>query len=170
MGAVGRGTAASSLAVRPPRACPRLGCPWLLHAGPRPPSLSSWRCVVISATATNDPSRRTSPPVNTALTRGWQSGNWRAQGRGSGRSVSPGGAGALGSQQQPSCAHPVSKTAPPAAPVSPPPHHLLPISSPWSWTEQGTRMKGAQGPSLSYSCEDLFPKHTLTASGAVVQV
>lgn len=105
-----------------------LGCPWLLHAGPCPPSLSSWRCVMISATMTNDLSRRMSPPVNAALTRGWKSGNWRPRGRGSGHSVSPGGAGALGSWQQPSCAHPVSKAAPPAARVSPPPSCSLPTT------------------------------------------
>lgn len=38
----------------------------------------------------------------------------------------------------------------------------LPIRSPrplpWSWTHQGIRMKRAQGPPLSYSREDLFPK------------
>ena len=156
-GGSGQGAAASSLAVRPPRACPPLGCPWLLHAGPRPPSLSSWRCVVISATATNDPSRRTSPPVNAALTRGWRSGNWRPRGRGSGRSVSP---GAL-----------VHRAPGSSSPVPTPSSRLrrlwlvsrlpLPIcspcASPWRWTQQGTRVKGAQGPPLSYSCEGLFP-------------
>ena len=120
-----QGAAASSLAVRPLRACQPLGCPWLLSIGPHPPSLSSWRCVVIPATTTNDPGWRTSPPENIAPTRGRRSGNWRPQGCGFGHSVSPRGAGVLGSRQQPSCAHPISKAVPPVAHVSPLPPHPL---------------------------------------------
>ena len=166
VGAVGRGAGASCLAVWPLRACPPLGCPWLLSAGPRPPSLSSWRCMVISATTTSDPGRRTLPPENVAPTRGRRSGNWRPRGCGSGRSVSPGGACALGSVQQPSCAHPSPRPRPLWLVARLPLPVRSPRPLPWSWTQQGTRMKGAQGPPLSCSREDLFPQHTLIASGA----
>ena len=50
----GQGARVNCLAVQPL-------CLRLLSSGPCPPSLSSWRCMVISATTTSDPGWRISP-------------------------------------------------------------------------------------------------------------